>query len=113
MQQSAENEKEGREDIQNEINNENKQKKARWFKLLNGKLVALFVLGILIGVTLKTQALKTVTMGFDDYRLKETKHYFILTQKQEQVSETEDETGGSAQEEIQIENEAEAEEQAE
>ncbi len=63
----------------------------------------MFVLGILIGVTLKTQALKTITMGFDDYRLKDTKHDFNLTQKQTPGSEVEKDSEDSEQGEVEIE----------
>ncbi len=34
------------------------------------ELALFFVLGILIGVAVKNEALKKVTMGFDDYRMK-------------------------------------------
>lgn len=34
----------------------------------NLNLVALFVLGFLLGVMLKSQALKTLVSGFDDYK---------------------------------------------
>lgn len=103
MQQNIENEKKGIANVQNEINGENKQEKSPWLKMFDGRLVALFVLGILIGVTVKTQALRTVTMGFDDYRLKETKHDFNLTQKQAQENKPEEETADPEQEEIEIE----------
>lgn len=35
-----------------------------------GRLVFLFVVGFLLGVSIKAQAIKSVTMGYDDYKLK-------------------------------------------
>ncbi len=107
MQQKAENETEGEGNVQNDIVNKEEQKKGSWMRLLDGRLVALFVLGILIGVTVKTQALKTMTMGFDDYRLKNTTHDFSLAQKQTQEAETEEQIEEPDQAEVEIENEEE------
>lgn len=38
-------------------------------RILNTRLIALFVIGALIGITLKTHAVRTLTMGFEDYKL--------------------------------------------
>ncbi|MDZ7611627.1 MAG: hypothetical protein U5L10_02595 [Candidatus Moranbacteria bacterium] len=54
-----EKEREEREEI-----NEEKNKKLGKFKI-----VALFLLGIFAGVMFKSQALKSFTIGFDDYRI--------------------------------------------
>ena len=41
--------------------------------------VALFlILGFLIGFTIKTQATRTMTIGFDDYKIKESRQAYDL-----------------------------------
>lgn len=46
--------------------------------LVNWRLVALFVVGVLIGVVAKTQALEVVTIGAEDYKLKSIKSDYQL-----------------------------------
>ena len=61
-------------------------------KILNTKLVALFIIGALVGITLKTHALQTLTMGFEDYKLQKFKSDFGLPAKiEEQGAPTEEE----------------------
>ncbi|MEA2007334.1 MAG: hypothetical protein U9O20_04230 [Patescibacteria group bacterium] len=87
MQQNWQNEREGETETQNNT-------KASWLKFIDTRIVALFVLGILIGVTLKTHALKTVTMGFEDYKLAQSKHEFDLSSNkldEEETAEVEEE----------------------
>ena len=45
----------------------NEQKKKTDFYI---ELALFLVLGILIGIALKTEAVKRITIGFDDYRMK-------------------------------------------
>lgn len=35
-----------------------------------GKVIFLFVIGFLLGVSIKAQAVKTITMGYDDYKVR-------------------------------------------
>lgn len=60
---------------------EKKRKKEVIFEL------ALFlILGFLIGITVKTEAVKRVTMGFNDYQVSVTKNYNISEIKKELVA---------------------------
>jgi hypothetical protein len=56
--------------------------------------VLIFILGILIGIAVKTEAIKKITMGYNDYKIKvETNHYSInqleknLIKKQSAIEE--------------------------
>ncbi|HAI74224.1 MAG TPA: hypothetical protein DCS28_01425 [Candidatus Moranbacteria bacterium] len=50
------------------------EKKAIFYK----KLALVFILGFLLGIALKTEALKKITIGYDDYLMKiETQDYNI------------------------------------
>jgi hypothetical protein len=52
----------------NNLTQEQIAKKAK--SELRSRLILTFVLGILIGVALKTEALKRITIGYDDYLMK-------------------------------------------
>lgn len=65
--------------------------------LFNARLIALFVLGVLIGITVKTQASKTITMGYDDYKLKNTKQGFDLSAERRETAVQESEEGIEAE----------------
>jgi len=96
MQQNWQNEGEGKVDTQKEeITKQENNKKDSLLSLIDTRIVALFVLGVLIGVTLKTHALKTVTMGFEDYKLAQSKHEFDLS-----GNDDEDEDTNEVEEEI-------------
>jgi hypothetical protein len=45
------------------------------------KLVTLFIVAVLVGVVIKTQAVKTITMGFDDYRVDSFQGDFDLSKE--------------------------------
>ncbi len=45
------------------------------------KLVTLFIVAVLVGVVVKTQAVKTITMGFDDYRVDNFQGDFDLSKE--------------------------------
>ncbi|HRY82906.1 MAG TPA: hypothetical protein P5232_04390 [Candidatus Moranbacteria bacterium] len=49
------------------------------------ELVLFLVLGILIGVALKTEAVKRITMGFDDYKMKIMKQDFDINKIEEDI----------------------------
>lgn len=46
------------------------------------ELALLFILGVLIGIAVKTEASKKVTIGFDDYQMKLSKQDFNINQLQ-------------------------------
>lgn len=46
-----------------------------------------FVLGILIGVTLKTEAVKKITMGFNDYQIKKAAQSFDVATLKKNLEE--------------------------
>lgn len=45
-------------------------KKKKWISDFYIELILFFILGILMGVAVKTEAIKKITMGFDDYKMK-------------------------------------------
>ncbi len=51
------------------------------------RLIALFVIGVLIGITIKTHAIQKITMGFDDYKIHKLKSDFDLLNFDEQLDE--------------------------
>jgi hypothetical protein len=46
------------------------------------ELVLLFILGVLIGIAIKTEASKKITMGFDDYQMKIARQDYNINQLQ-------------------------------
>lgn len=46
-----------------------------------GKLVLILIIGFLIGVSAKAQAIKTITMGFKDYRIDRLHDDYIQVKK--------------------------------
>lgn len=103
MQQNWQNEREEKREIQDENVTKEKKEKNSWLKLIDTRIVALFVLGVLVGVTLKTHALKTVTMGFDDYKLSNSRHDFNLSRTDSAQEEQDNEE--ELPEEAEIEDE--------
>jgi len=71
------------------------------------KLVALFVVAVLVGVVIKAQAVKIVTTGFDDYRLSGFESDFDLEKDQEALL-MDSETGQQGEEATVVEPEAPA-----
>ncbi|MEA1925703.1 MAG: hypothetical protein U9M90_00450 [Patescibacteria group bacterium] len=59
-------------------------------RTISTRLIALFVIGVLIGITLKTHAVQKVTMGFDDYRIHNLKSDFDLLNFDERSDEQQD-----------------------
>lgn len=50
------------------------------------EFVLIFILGILIGIAVKTEANKRITIGFDDYQMKLAKQDFNINQLQVAVA---------------------------
>ena len=50
------------------------------------RLVLIFVLGFLIGIAIKTEALKKVTIGYDDYLMRIKPQNYDINQLQKDVS---------------------------
>lgn len=65
------------------VNKENKP-------AISTRLIALFVIGVLIGITLKTHAIQRITMGFDDYRIHNLRSDFDLLNFDEPSDEQQD-----------------------
>jgi hypothetical protein len=42
----------------------------KWLKDFYIELILFFVLGVLLGIAIKTEAAKRITIGFDDYKMK-------------------------------------------
>ena len=49
------------------------------------EFVLIFILGILIGIAVKTEANKRITIGFDDYQMKLAKQDYNINQLQVEV----------------------------
>lgn len=47
-----------------------------------GRAILLIIIGFLIGISLKAQAIKTLTIGYDDYRLAKLKSDFQLRESE-------------------------------
>lgn len=43
------------------------------------ELALFFILGLLLGVTIKTEAMKRITIGFDDYQLEDSSQAYDIT----------------------------------
>lgn len=56
--------------------------KPRRFNDATVELALFFILGFLVGVTLKNEAIKTITIGFNDYQLASAKQGYNLTAMQ-------------------------------
>lgn len=50
------------------------------------ELVLFFILGVLIGIVVKTEAVKKITIGFDDYRMKIHKNDYNLSEMEAKVA---------------------------
>lgn len=53
------------------------------------KLLAMFVVAVLVGVVMKAQATKTIITGFDDYRISEFKSDFNFEEEKLPVEQQE------------------------
>lgn len=51
------------------------------------ELVLVFILGFLVGIFLKIEAGKLVTIGFDDYKMKFSKNQYSINDLQKKVNE--------------------------
>lgn len=49
------------------------------------ELVLFFILGFLLGVTLKTEAVKRITIGFDDYQVSKAEQAYNFEQLKQNV----------------------------
>ena len=74
-----------------EINAEEFNESIKEGRILNTRLIALFVIGALIGITLKTHAVRTITMGFEDYKLARYADDFELEVAEEESAEEQEE----------------------
>lgn len=77
-------------------------RKKKWIPDFYVELALFLILGVLVGIAVKTEAVKSITIGFDDYRMKiETQDYDInkmqidLALKQKEIN-NEDESQNEA-----------------
>jgi len=80
-----------------EVSEEEKIKKMKMDKYVEFLLI--FVLGVLIGVAVKTEAAKRITMGFDDYLMKMHKQEYNINGLQDALAEEATEEAPAAEEE--------------
>lgn len=69
-----------------EIENEVEKKPSR-FKNINVELVFFLILGFLLGIVIKTEAVKRVTVGFDDYKISSLKQGYDFNQLQQNLEQ--------------------------
>lgn len=77
----------------------NKQQEDQEGRIISTKLIVLFIVGALIGITLKTHAIRTITMGFDDYKLQNFKDDFLSADDQKEQKDLEVESGDKEEDE--------------
>lgn len=66
-------EKDGFEEFENEIQRAKKKRREIIFEF-----ALFFVLGFLLGVTIKTEAVKKITIGFNDYQIESGKERYDI-----------------------------------
>jgi len=64
----------------------------------------IFILGILVGIAVKTEANKRITIGFDDYQMKLAKQDFNINNLQFEVAKKSAADAKSAQDQAQQQN---------
>ena len=69
-------EKDGFKQFENEIQRAKKKRREIIFEF-----ALFFVLGVLLGVTIKTEAVKKITIGFNDYQIENKERYDIASIK--------------------------------
>jgi len=83
--------------ISEEIPVENTKKKRKQRDLYI-ELALFFILGILIGITLKTEAIKRVTMGYNDYQMDIKNQDYNINQLQADLANKSSEESAKSQE---------------
>ena len=74
-----------KEGIKEEIlisNNKTSDEKHPGGSIKRSKVLGLFLLGFAIGVAVKAEAVKTITIGFNDYQLEELRDDFQVNKKE-------------------------------
>jgi|GEM_PF-4074473 len=90
-------------DSSEEISEREKEKKRK--RSLYVEMALFFILGILVGVTLKTEADKKITIGFDDYQMNIKKQdYNINKIEADLIKKSSEESAQNQGEELQNEN---------
>lgn len=49
------------------------------------EFILIFILGVLIGIAIKTEAVKKITIGFDDYQMESAKQDFDINKLQSEI----------------------------
>lgn len=83
-------------------------RKKKDFKI---EMALFFILGFLLGVTFKTEAVKRVTIGFEDYKITAAKDAYSASEIKKKLLEEAEQASKAAEESATIEegeNEAEA-----
>ncbi|MDO9231721.1 MAG: hypothetical protein Q7U36_04595 [bacterium] len=68
------------------------------------ELVLFLILGILIGIALKTEAVKKITIGYDDYKMKIMKSDFDINKIEKDILQKQNDEAQKGTEENQIDN---------
>ncbi len=90
-------------DSSEEISEREKEKKRK--RSLYVEMALFFILGILVGITLKTEADKKITIGFDDYQMNIKKQdYNINKIEADLIKKSSEESAQNQSEELQNEN---------
>lgn len=86
------------EQIESEVERAKKRRREAIFEL-----GLFFVLGVLIGITLKTEAVKKITMGFNDYQIQKPAQSYDVSALKKKLEEefNQQQAAQQAQQEIQ------------
>jgi hypothetical protein len=76
------------EEIKENIDNPEKNQKKDFYT----EVILMLILGILIGVAVKTEAAKRITIGSDDYRMKFFANTYNLNNLEKELSKNQAET---------------------
>ncbi|HAR99862.1 MAG: hypothetical protein US57_C0006G0051 [Candidatus Moranbacteria bacterium GW2011_GWC2_37_73] len=83
--------------IENEMERAKKRRREVIFEM-----ALFFILGVLLGVTIKTEAVKKITIGFNDYQITKSSQKYDIAELKKALDEQAAEQ--AAQEQIQMEN---------
>lgn len=86
------------------------EKKSSARKIVNLELIFFLILGFLLGVVVKTEAAKRVTVGYDDYQINSLQQAYNFTELQDKINNKSDQNQEAAEGAKQAEQETDSKE---